>query len=101
MAVIVGKDKQRFIRVALSKKDVRRIYARISHIYDFWAFLTESKAVSRALQIAKIKDGESILEVAVGTGYWFERIVSINQAGRTDGIDISPDMLERVKTPRL
>jgi ubiquinone/menaquinone biosynthesis C-methylase UbiE len=87
----------RFIKVKLSKKDVRRIYARVSNVYDFWAFLTESKAVRRAIQMANISNGENILEVAVGTGYLFERIVSINQAGRNDGIDLSPEMLERAK----
>jgi ubiquinone/menaquinone biosynthesis C-methylase UbiE len=87
----------RFIEVKLSKTDVKRIYARVSNIYDFWSFLTESKAVSRAVQIANIKNGETILEVAVGTGYLFERIVWINQAGRNEGIDLSPEMLEKAK----
>jgi ubiquinone/menaquinone biosynthesis C-methylase UbiE len=90
-------DNHRFIEVKLSKEDVRRIYARVSGIYDFWSFLTESKAVGQAVQMANIKNGETILEVAVGTGYLFERIVSKNQAGRNDGIDLSPEMLEKAK----
>lgn len=85
--------KPRFTPVILSKNDVRRTYARLSHIYDAWGFLTESKAVDRALQLANIKNGESVLEVAVGTGRVFERIVSMNGNGRNEGIDLSSDML--------
>jgi ubiquinone/menaquinone biosynthesis C-methylase UbiE len=92
------KVNHRFIEVKLSKEDVRRIYAGISNIYDFWSFLTESKAVNRAIKIANIKNGETILEVAVGTGYLFERIVSINRSGSNDGIDLSQQMLEKAKT---
>jgi ubiquinone/menaquinone biosynthesis C-methylase UbiE len=97
------KDRnRRFIEVEITKDDVRNIYARLSRVYDLWSFLTESKAVRRALQLAEIADGESILEVAVGTGYVFERIVSINESGRNDGIDLSPAMLERaIKRLRL
>ena len=85
--------KLRFTQVNKSKNDVRRIYARLSGIYDFWGYLTESKAIVRALEIAAIRDGESILEVAVGTGRVFERIVSANSTGRNEGIDLSPEML--------
>jgi ubiquinone/menaquinone biosynthesis C-methylase UbiE len=69
----------------------------LSRIYDFWGFLTESKAVGKALQLANIKNGERILEVAVGTGVAFERIVAANSNGQNDGIDLSPEMLARAK----
>ncbi len=91
----MGVEKPRFTPVTLSKDDVRRTYARLSNIYDFWSFLTESKTVNKALQLANIKNGESILEVAVGTGLVFERIVSMNENGRNEGIDLSPEMLAR------
>jgi len=91
------KDNHRFGEVKLSKEDVRHIYARVSGIYDLWSFLTESKAVGRAVQIANIKNGETILEVAVGTGYLFQRIVSINRSGKNFGIDLSPEMLRNAK----
>jgi len=93
----VGSEKCRFTPVNLSKRDVRRTYARLSRIYDFWGFLTESKAVEKALQLANIKNGERILEVAVGTGVAFERIVATNRNGQNDGIDLSPEMLARAK----
>lgn len=91
----MGNERYRFTPVNLSKSDVRRTYARLSRIYDFWGFLTESKAVGKAIQLADIKNGERILEVAVGTGVVFERIVAANRNGQNDGIDLSPEMLAR------
>jgi ubiquinone/menaquinone biosynthesis C-methylase UbiE len=44
-----------------------------------------------------IRSGESILEVAVGTGNVFEQIVSMNSNGRNEGVDLSPEMLARAK----
>jgi ubiquinone/menaquinone biosynthesis C-methylase UbiE len=90
-------NRTRFIPVHLSKADVRRIYARLAPIYDFWGFLTESKAAGTALRLADIRDGEAVLEVAVGTGRVFERIVSLNKSGRNEGVDLSPEMLARAR----
>ncbi len=91
----MGNDTLRFIPVTQSKDDVRRTYSKLSQYYDFWGSLTEQKATARALQLADIKNGDSILEVAVGTGRVFERIVSMNERGRNEGIDLSPEMLSR------
>jgi len=93
----MGNDTLRFIPVTKSKDDVRRTYSKLSCYYDFWGSLTEQKATARALQFADIKTGESILEVAVGTGRVFERIVSMNERGRNEGIDLSPGMLSRAE----
>lgn len=90
-------QKARFIKVQSSKDDVRRLYARLSRLYDSWGFLMESKAVDRAIELANIQDGENILEVAVGTGTLFKRIVALNHNGKNDGVDLSPDMLSRAK----
>lgn len=84
----------------LTTNDVRRIYARLSRLYDLWGFLVESKAADRALKFANIQDGESILEVAVGTGVMFERILNLNPSGKNEGIDLSPEMIARC-TQRL
>ncbi len=89
--------KTRFVKVQASKDDVRRIYARLSHLYDSWSFLLESKAVNKAIELVNIRNGESILEVAIGTGILFKRIVALNHSGKNEGIDLSPDMLSRAK----
>ena len=93
----MGNHALRYIPVTKSKEDIRQIYARLSRYYDFWGSLTEQKATNRALQLADIKNGESILEVAVGTGRVFEQIVSSNERGRNEGVDISPQMLARAE----
>jgi len=93
----MGTGKMRFIPAKKSKDEVRRIYSKLSHIYDFWGSLTEQKATNRALQLAHIRNGESILEVAVGTGRVFEQIVSLNKNGHNEGIDLSPEMLARAE----
>ena len=93
----MGNNANRFIPVQLSKSEVRRRYARLAPIYDFWGVLTESKTVKKALEFAGIRNGESILEVAVGTGNVFEKIVSLNAGGRNEGIDLSPEMLARAE----
>ena len=80
-----------------SKGDIRRLYARLSYLYDSWGFLVESKATDRALKLADIRDGESILEVAVGTGTVFGRIIALNPGGRNEGIDLSLEMLARAE----
>ena len=90
-------NEGRFIPVKANKDDVRRRYAKLSRIYDFWGVITESKTVRKALEMAYIKNGESILEVAVGTGNMFEKIVANNANGHNEGIDLSPEMLARAK----
>ncbi len=90
-------EKMRFTPAKKSKDEVRRIYSKLSHIYDFWGSLTEQKATNRALQLAHIRNGESILEVGVGTGRVFEQIVSLNKNGYNEGIDLSPEMLARAE----
>lgn len=87
----------RFIPVKLSKAEVRQRYARLSGIYDFWGFLVESKASRIALQLAKVRNGENVLEVAVGTGNLFKQILAMNEKGRNEGIDLSPEMLARAE----
>lgn len=76
-----------------SRDELKRTYTKLSRIYDAWGILTESKAAGRALELAGISDGDTVLEVAVGTGRVFERIVAANPTGRNEGIDLSPGML--------
>jgi ubiquinone/menaquinone biosynthesis C-methylase UbiE len=81
----------------IEKGQVRDIYRKIAPTYDVWAWLTESKARDRCLELAAIQDGEDVLEVAVGTGLAFERILQTNPSGRNEGIDLTESMLTRAK----
>jgi ubiquinone/menaquinone biosynthesis C-methylase UbiE len=81
----------------LDKGKVPETYRRIASLYDAWAWLTESRARKRCLELAAIQDGESVLEVAVGTGLAFERILEVNPSGRNEGIDLTDAMLARAE----
>jgi ubiquinone/menaquinone biosynthesis C-methylase UbiE len=100
-----GPDSLPVLKREYSAKDVEMSYARAAPVFGIWSRLTEKKAVDRALELANIRDGESILEVAVGTGAVFREVVKRNEHGRNEGIDISSAMLsaaiKRMKNGRL
>ncbi len=81
----------------IEKHRVVEIYRRIAPSYDLWAWLTESRARDRCLELAAIRNGEEVLEVAVGTGLAFERILAVNPSGRNEGIDLTGAMLIRAE----
>lgn len=81
----------------LSQDEIKNAYDSIAKIYDAWAFLTESRARQRALELSGIENGMRVLEVAVGTGIAFREIVERNAAGFTAGIDLSEGMLRKAK----
>lgn len=81
----------------LDKSRVSKVYRRIAPTYDLWAWLTEARARDRCLELAAIRDGEAVLEVAVGTGLAFERILKSNPSGRNEGIDLTGAMLMRAE----
>jgi ubiquinone/menaquinone biosynthesis C-methylase UbiE len=77
--------------------DIANLYDGKAGVYDIWARLTESKARERAIALADISDGQTVLEVAVGTGLAFQEIVRRNPHGENSGIDLSPGMLRRAQ----
>ncbi|MCX7789685.1 MAG: methyltransferase domain-containing protein [Chloroflexaceae bacterium] len=81
----------------IAQEHIRLLYDRIAPLYDMWAILTETDARNRALELAAIQDGQSILEVAVGTGLAFHEIVKRNPNGINIGVDLSRGMLEKAK----
>tara|TARA_Y100000031_G_C8082461_1_gene320334 strand:- start:34 stop:738 length:705 start_codon:yes stop_codon:yes gene_type:complete len=83
------------------QNEIGLLYDGKAWFYDVWAFLTESKAGKRALELAGVKDGQFILEVAVGTGRMFFKMGKKNPNGRNIGIDISIGMLTKAKTKML
>ena len=77
--------------------DVPSVYEAAAPVYDLWGRLTETKARRRCLELAQVRDGEAVLEVAVGTGLTFTEILKRNPSGRNEGIDLTPAMLERAE----
>jgi len=84
-------------KAGLARGDVAGVYDGKARIYDTWAWLTETRARRRALELAAIYDGESVLEVAVGTGLAFADMLAANPHGRCEGVDVSPGMLAQAR----
>ena len=84
-----------------SNRRVRRIYERWAWMYDAFTAATEKKSLSRALALAGLKDGEAVLEIAVGTGFAFGEILRANPSGRNVGIDLTDAMLGRARKKAL
>lgn len=89
---------QKMLDARVSQNNISAVYDKLSCIYDIWGKLTESRARSRAIELADIMDGQNILEVAVGTGLAFYEIVKRNPRGANFGIDLSQGMLDKAKT---
>ena len=81
----------------LAKSEIAAVYTAKAPVYDLWATFTESRARRRALALADVHDGETVLEVAVGTGLLFAELLAQNPHGRTEGIDLTEAMLERAR----
>jgi ubiquinone/menaquinone biosynthesis C-methylase UbiE len=79
----------------IAKNNVTKVYQKIAPFYDLWGKHGETKARQRCLELASIRDGESVLEVAVGTGLTFVDILKANPHGRTEGIDLTEAMLAK------
>jgi ubiquinone/menaquinone biosynthesis C-methylase UbiE len=88
---------QKVLDARVKQENIGSVYDKIAPIYDIWGILTESKARNRAIELAEIKDGQSVLEVAVGTGLAFYEILKRNPNGNNIGIDLSKGMLAKAK----
>ena len=88
---------QEILEVRYTHEEIVRKYNSIAPIYDLFGILMESKARQRAINMAAIKNGETILEVAFGTGLNFVEILKRNPQGWVNGIDVSMKMLERAR----
>jgi|TARA_B100000929_G_C15399921_1_gene384201 ubiquinone/menaquinone biosynthesis C-methylase UbiE len=94
----VTKIKQHYeLDAKVAQNEIGALYDSKAWFYDVWAYFTESKARYRALELAKIHNNQSVLEVAVGTGLMFSDIVQRNSKGENIGIDISQGMLSKAK----
>jgi ubiquinone/menaquinone biosynthesis C-methylase UbiE len=81
----------------LSKNEVVEVYSRTAPLYDVWGTLTESKARKRAMALVNIRNGDAVLEVAIGTGLTFQEILKANPDGLSVGVDLTPAMLQKAR----
>ena len=80
-----------------NKEATKKKFEKVVWIYNFWSWLTESKAANEVVKIADIKDYQQILEVACGTGVLFEKIVKLNPNGYSTGVDLTSGMIIKAK----
>jgi ubiquinone/menaquinone biosynthesis C-methylase UbiE len=101
MAVGLAEPGQDWRASVLEAKDpperMPRIYTRLAPVYEAWARATESKARRRVLELASVRPGEDVLEVATGTGVQLVRLAGANPGGRTLGVEISEGMLAQTR----
>lgn len=77
-----------------------KFYDRVAPVYGIWAKLVESRAACRAYELARLSEGESMLEAAVGSGEFFSSLVATKGLRRCVGVDLASRMLARAR-PRL
>jgi ubiquinone/menaquinone biosynthesis C-methylase UbiE len=85
------------VAARLDKEAVREVYTGLAPWYDTWANLTEVRPRKRAIELAAVRDGERVLEVAVGTGLAMEELARANPSGQTTGLDLTPGMLAQAR----
>ena len=76
---------------------VARAYSRVAPLYEAWARLTESGPRRRVLELAAVRDGEDVLEVATGTGAQLVELALRNHSGRTVGVELAEGMLAQTR----
>jgi demethylmenaquinone methyltransferase / 2-methoxy-6-polyprenyl-1,4-benzoquinol methylase len=89
--------REEVLEVKHPPHDVPAIYTRLAPLYEVWARVTESKPRRRVMEVAAVRPGEDILEVAVGTGVQLVRLAQANTEGRTAGIEPSTGMLRQAR----
>ena len=82
----------------LTVPEVQDAYSRLAPLYGFWEALAEGRARKLALELANVRSGgETVLEVAVGTGTALQSLARANSTGVTVGTDLTPAMLWRTR----
>jgi ubiquinone/menaquinone biosynthesis C-methylase UbiE len=69
------------------------IYSRTAAFYDGLVAQYQAKAKLMALELLARRRGERVLEVGVGTGWAFERLVTETGAAGAYGLDVAAGML--------
>lgn len=91
---MVRKETQTVLPVPRTKEEAKRLYDRISRLYEYLAGL-ERKYAEMALDRLSVKEGETVLEIGFGSGHCFKRIAElVGEGGKACGLDISSGMLE-------
>ena len=77
--------------------DIRKQYRKVAWFYDRWSRLTEDAALCRLLQLAELRDGSRMLEVATGTGRLAAKLLARSPSSQLEGVELSSTMLRRAR----
>lgn len=87
--------RSRILEARRGKDSVSGVYSRLAPVYEVWARLIEARPRRHVLELAEVRDGEEILEVATGTGAQLVELARRNPSGRTRGIELAPGMVRK------
>ncbi len=73
-------------------KRTRFLYDLVAPLYPISSRLFHAQAHAKTLEMLQIPNGSSVLEVAMGSGEMFHRLVRVNPGGQTIGVDFSANM---------
>jgi len=81
----------------LSPRLTQRFYDRTAPFYPLSTQMFHTRAHRLALELGGSLEGQTVLEVAVGSGELFRELLERNRGGLTVGVDLSPGMVAVVK----
>lgn len=98
----MGKDsQQKILRVSATPGDIKKSYGILSKFYALLEENFEKGTREKSLELLSVKEGESVLEIGIGTGCSLEEIAgSAGTTGKVYGLDATPEML-RLTEKRL
>ncbi|MFL6416490.1 MAG: class I SAM-dependent methyltransferase [Bryobacteraceae bacterium] len=73
-------------------KRTRLLYDLVAPLYPISSRLFHAHAHAKTVDMLNIRNGSSVLEVAMGSGEMFDRLVRANPGGQTIGVDFSANM---------
>lgn len=83
------------LKRTLDETKTKKEFKQVLRFYDLWGRLTESKAAEHVLELACVKNGSRVLDVACGTGEMLLNLAELNPDGKNVGVDLSPDMIAK------
>lgn len=92
-----GAWRSQILEVKSAEAQTTALYSRLARVYEMWARLTEARPRRRVLELAGVRDGEQVLEVATGTGAQLVELGRRNRSGRTVGLELADGMLAETR----